>query len=150
MTLFYFGSLLARMGPFPVFSKGISLIFTFPWGLLFSFMWTKLIFHENSLSFLGHTTGRLPSLLCGTGPHHGQWRSRKTDVASWPVITGIFPSSCPFCWRVQWRRPRIGEAWVPEWPHKGVQSPQDEHPLSTIMWERVLCFWNFELFYNSA
>ena len=34
-----------------------------------------------------------------------------------------------------WKRPRRGEVWVPERPHEEVQSPQGEHPLSTVMWE---------------
>ena len=34
-------------------------------GYYFTSTWTKLIFHENSLPFQGHTTGRLPNFFGG-------------------------------------------------------------------------------------
>ena len=121
-------------------------MFTFPWGLLFYFYMDKVDFPWKFTALPGAHHWKSSQLLLW--PHY---HIMANEVGEKLILhpgllqapTGISPSPCPFCLWIQmgmrslgWKRPRIGQVWVTEWPHEEVQSPQGEHPLSTVMWER--------------
>ena len=95
-----------------------------------------------------------------TGPHHGQWSRRETDVASWPIINSHrhFSKSMPlllmdtdgydiFGMEEAKDRRSLG-SWMTTW--RSVVSPGWTPIQHCHVGNRVMCFWNFMLFDNSA
>ena len=101
-----------------------------------------------------------PASSVATRPHHVQWSRRETDVASWPIITSHrhFSKSLPlllmdidgddiFMMEEAKDRRSLG-SWMTTWG--SAVSPVWTPTQHSHVGNRVMCFWNFMSFDNSA
>ena len=157
---FIWGLCLARKGPiFYVFLSNFSHFY-------FSLVVTILFLHGQSwFSMKIHCPSRgtpledFPASSVATGPHHGQWSRRETDVASWPIINSHrhFSKSLPLLlmdtdgdeiFGMEVAKDRSLGSWMTTW--WSAVSPGWTPTQHCHVGNKVMCFWNFKLFDNSA
>ena len=126
------------------FSLGDTILF------LYGRSWFSMKIHCPSW---GTPLEDFPASSVATGPHHGQWSRRETDVASWPIITSHrhFSKFLPLLLMdidgdeilemEEAKDRRSVRSWMTTWG--SAVSPGWTPTQHSHVGNRVICFWNF-------